>query len=82
MKIIYCTRGYNFNILGVVDNDKDIKKIIRPYIAEMYDYYKKRYGDDLSLAEIMRDTVDLINDIVIEEIELNKYNLLEHYCGD
>ena len=79
MKIIHvCTSYEQYNILGVADNDKDVKSIIRQYVRECYrnekDYMDLFERPSSYILVAMRRCVNIWNSITVQEITLNEFS--------
>lgn len=81
IKVIHIQSGFEGNILGVCDNDKDVKKIIREYIKSYYKEAKKYIGNDYyiknnikyDIYSVMKKALGEWHSIKISEINMNEF---------
>ena len=80
LKLVHIQYGYEGVVIGVSDNDKDVKKIIRNFMRIHYDNLKNNAQIfNYSKTRIMRTCVDEWKNIEISEINLNEYSNIITY---
>jgi len=82
LNVIHILVGWEYCIIGVADNDEDVKKLIRQYVKSDYETSQHYIGPEnpsLTIYGVMRKAANLFHSIKVESVNVNEFACLMQY---